>query len=394
MLGMHHFGEELPVGVGFNSRNWIATTKELFAVRILTNGENPNDTHPGLTTDLLFAQYGGRAAFAADTRARFERVSAAEERVKAAQESGGTPTAEDIAILRIAEDDPPLDPATLAKLDTEVPSDPAEYVWLNPWKQMEGKDLAKTAKINMGIYATFGRKGIDPRVDGLLVCEISLLKVVTEVAGQAVEDPNGVLLERFRIDRPRSTRGPFEYQHTFQPFMNRSVMYDYMMSFVRQKDDRQRILLVEFFAPDEETYEWKPVYNATFGVDYRFTSIAFEAQYHSPEYMQVGVEQTAEVALAARNARLRQVQGTLKANAHVAIFTSDKQRETRLIPPQSPSAALSAERAQWLYGDASKVFGGLKRERGTEDDADLQSAILTSLEEQAGASSGAGSSNS
>ena len=396
MDSLHHLQDVIPTSVGFNSRNWLADNEDSFVVR-LGAGPDPNDVHSGLSTDLLFADSGGRTGYVQRTQAQSQRIDEAEARVQAAKDAGQAPDPADLEILRAADKESVLSEAALANIDIEVPTDPGQFVWLNPWKAIPGvpRDQAKTAKLKIDLFAIFGRKGIDPRVDGLLVCEAYMLNVTPESGpGLAADVSDGVLIDRIRIDRKRADRGGFEEELFLQPFMNRDIMYDYMMSFVRQQDDRNRTLALRFLAPDEQTFEWKSIYNAYFGVDYRFVSTQLETSYHSRSYMKLDVEQSPEEARESSKARNRQVQGTLLANRHVAIFTIAPLREVRVFSLKAPSVALAEERAQWLYGDKTKIYGGLKRERDPEQDADLQDAIRQSLEDAKGAQSGAGSSNS
>lgn len=333
--------ETADIGVTSNSSNWIATDEDSFIVR-LNASENPAHSHPDLNTELLFAESGGREAF-----------------IRAAREQG-------------------MDESQLAALDIEVPKDPNEYVWLNPWHtNAAAPGQEKDAQLKIDLFAIFGLKGFTPHTDGVLVCEATMLNVVGEKDGVPVSNTNGVLLKRFKITKTPAEKGGFEHELFLQPFKNRDVMYDYILSFARQTDDRNRYLLLEFFAPDEQTFEWKPIYNATFGVDYRFTSLQFENHFHSPEYMKLDVEQSPEEALASRNIRIKQVQATLKKGSNVAIFTHTPQKEMRVLGPQSVSFELATERATWLYNDASKIYAGLKRQRSTNED--LEEAMRQEL---------------
>lgn len=261
--------------------------------------------------------------------------------------------------------------------------DPSEYVFLNPWKANAPEKQERTAKLNINLYAIFGRKGIDPKVDGLLVCEVYLYGVPPKT-GEG-KDFKSILVKRFRINRLRSERGGFEHVYSLQPFVNPDVISDYMRSFVGKGDDRVRALELHFYAPDEETYKWEKIYLAVFQVDYRFISLALENRYHSAAYLKLDVEETAEEAAQSRAARMSQVKGTLKANANVAIFAVSPYNEIRAFKENLyVSKELEQERAQWLYGDASKIYTGLKRERDPEQDADLQDAILQLLEGKKG----------
>lgn len=331
--------ESADIGAFSNAANWIATDENSFLVRLKAS-DNPAHTHSDLNTELLFAESGGREAY---------RRQALEQGMQESQ---------------------------LAALDSEVPTDPNEYVWMNPYnKSAPGNERDAQLKIEM--YAIFGRQGFTPKTDGVLVCEATMLGVVGEKNGAPVSFPNGLLLDRFKITKTPAEKGGFVHELVLQPFKNRDVIYDYMLSFARQRDDRNRYLLLEFYAPDEQTFEWKPVYNATFGVDYRFTSLELENRLHSPEYMKLDVVQSPEEATASRNLRLRQVQATMKDNTNVAIFTHTPQQEVRVLGPQAVSFELATERATWLYNDASKIYAGLKRQRSTNED--LEEAMRQEL---------------
>lgn len=333
--------ETADIGVFSNSANWIATDENSFLVR-LNASDNPAHSHSDLDTELLFAESGGREAF-----------------IRAAREQG-------------------MQESQLAALDIEVPEDPNEYVWLNPWHtNPAAPGHERDAQLKIDLFAIFGRQGFTPKIDGVLVCEATMLNVVGEKDGMPVYHPNGVLLQRFKITKTPAEKGGFEHELFLQPFKNRDVMYDYILSFARQRDDRNRYLLLEFYAPDEQTFEWKPIYNAQFDVDYRYTSLELENTFHSPEYMKLDVEQSPDEATASRNTRLRQVQGNLRADASVAIFTHTPQKEVRVLGPQSVSFELATERATWLYNDASKIYAGLKRQRSTNED--LEEAMRQEL---------------
>lgn len=373
------------IGVSFNPKNWIADTEESFLVR-LEGGSDPNDVHTGLSTELIYADSGGRTNLLAEGRARLNRFRELSDRIEAATKAGKEPDPEDVKALNDMDAEGVLTEDDLTKLQEEVSDDVNEYVWVNPWKGEAAtgtpRTEAKTAKLKVSLYAVFGRKNIDPRVDGLLVCEAKLQNLIMERNGVPYTNFDGVLLSRHRITRQRSERGGFEAEIELQPFLNYDVFKDYMTSFTRPEgDDRSRVLSLAFFAPDEETYEWKPVYKAYFSVDYRFVSMELERMYHSPEYLQVGVKMLGEEYLKARDKRLKQIQGTLLANKHVAIFKHSPNEEIRFLRNLPVSGDVAAERATWLYGDASKVYAGPKRQR--PDDTDLQDAMLQVLDNSA-----------
>lgn len=394
------------VGVGFNPRNWLARTEEMFAVRLWPSA-NPADVHVGVSKDVMYAATGTVESYVATAQEKSreaDEYEAATQRVEEARKAAGWAAASaepdpadpaDVALLRGPKPENAMDADQLHHLETEITKKEVdEFVWFNPWKTGPPAD-AKTGKMRIELFSVFGREGIDTRVDGLLIGEVYMTDVVVEQGGVPVTKKGGSLIKRFKVEQKRGTKGGFLTNIEIQPFVIYDIMYDYMMSFVRKEDDRNRKMTIDFYAPDEQTCEWKPIYSSAFNVDYRFTTPELERAYRSREYLKIGVEETAAEAKASRDARMRQIQATMRSGQHVAIFTSMPFAEERTRWLFQPPMDLQKERAQWLYNDPDKTYNcaGLKRERETED-PELQGAILQSLEDAQGAASGAGSSNS
>lgn len=373
------------VGVGENSRNWFSDKEEYFQVRLFESS-NPADNKPGLSTDLFFADQGGRQAYVDTTRAQNEALDAADARVKAATEAGTPPDPADTALIAAAEDQSPVSVETVEQLVSEVPDDPEQFVWVNPWKNVApaeaktqlaatGIDPRKAAALKVGVYGIFGREGRVPKVPGLCVCEVSMLDVVKKRPdGSTYVDKAGVFIERFRIDLAIDATGGFLMEREIKPFLVRDIMYDYMLSFARKNDDRHRKLMLEFYIPDETTSEWKPFYNTVFSVDYRFTTVQIETTFRAENVPLPG--STPEQELLLRDSKLKQLQAKLVAQEAVAIFSLSPFRDDRFLSPVTTPLELMRERAVWLFNDPNRHFGG---QRGTvrqrEDDENNEDLV-------------------
>lgn len=367
--------------IGFNPRNWPHYNQSVFDSQIFP-GVDPADSFPAaeMSTDLLFADSGGsRAAYIETAERESAKLDEAERLIAEAVAKGEAAPPEALAIrekykrgvLSTADDDPE---SLAEKLEREIPSDPGNYTWLRPWKPGGDKFFGRSAKFQIGTYASFGKKDIDPRVDGLLVVEVSMLDVrKLDANNELVVEPNGIIIDRYKIERKRSERGFIEDLHAIAPFENGGVMYDMIMAQCVNDDDRKRFLLVEYYAPDEKTLEWIPIYNAAFGVDFRYTTSALEERFHSAEYMGTAPTSpvlTAVEAKAAQDRRQAQVLANMRAGYCVAIITQVPQRESRAIRPpmrgQIPESVL-ADRAEFLYGDRTRIPNLVQFKRTAEE---------------------------
>ena len=94
------------------------------------------------------------------------------------------------------------DPETLTEKLEAISSDPGNYTWLRPWKMGGDKFFGRSAKFQIGTYASFGKKDIDTRVDGLLCVEVSILDArKLDANKELVIEPNGILIDRYKIVR-------------------------------------------------------------------------------------------------------------------------------------------------------------------------------------------------
>jgi len=392
MDSLHHLQEVLPTEVGYNPRNWVASDKESFKVR-LTASDVPEDTFAGLSTELFFVAKGGRSAVGSEGLRAYEQlqplireINAADERIDAAKEAGTAPSAADLRFVEENRDraNSVMSPETQAKNQALLAKESDDYIWLNVWKLGVPPVQAKSTKYYIDVAAVFGRDQIDAVSDGLLVCEMHLLGGRIERGGQVIQPPNGIDLGRYKIEREKDAKGAFTHRHTIEPFANGDVFLDMLMSFVRSDDDRLRFLQLEYFAPDEDTYSWFPVAQATFPIYYVFTSNDLEVSLmdSDSDYLKLDVAQ-----------RRQQVRATLTQGQHTAAFKKTPEFFTVMDDKLDDSKpALAKERAIYLFNDERKAFKQLKRaidmvdvsaggaDEGQEDAA-IQSAISKALEE-------------
>ena len=352
--------------VGFNPRNWPHNTKETFDAQIFRS-ENPDDTHPDLPVDLLYAEYGGRDAYIAKQIAYADELEKAERDIEDATKNGQPPPADALAvqeripygIINVPGDD---GEARMKYLQDNIPDSPGYYVFAKPWRPGGDNAYGKGGKVKLGTYLSFGRKNIDPRVDGKLVVEVTMFGVNVLKNDELVPMPDGMLIDRFMIERKRSDVGGFEHEYEIPVW--KKTLFDLIMSFAVAGDDRKRTLIIDYFAPDEKTDEWIPIYTAGFGVDYRYISLELEEKFHSPAYMGTAPDSpslSAEDEKTAQERRQAQVMANLKEGLVTAIITQLPEREARIIrPPDNIGAEKLAERAAFMAATESKKRSAAK----------------------------------
>lgn len=397
---------------GYNPRNWPAANNEQMDVQLFSS-EVAVDEQEEKNIDVLYADDGGRDALIETQLALGRHTEELLRQAMAMKAKGETPPKELEDEIRKGAS---LINITRADLDLEVSDKPGDYLWIRPWRNEPGQNnkYAKGAGLRLGGFFSFGRQRYGVQVPGLLVVEVSIIGVVVEGSDGMPTLSPPILLDRYRIDRPMRETGGFDWSadKTLTIFRNKDVLYDFMMSFVRAPkshaiqngEDRSRSILIDVLAPDEKTLEWVSVMRLSHTLDYRFTTMKDERDYHSVAYL---ADQGTGTPAEARDAKLAQLQTMMREDRTVAIFSRTAFQEGRTpiregvnIPEVElrSRAAFLGQTAIPQRGAGLRPLGEAvtqKRERTTEDDKDteLQAALLQSVEDELGAQKGAGSSN-
>lgn len=338
-----------------NPKRFFSHNATVFDVAVVAS-DDPHSHHAteSVSTDVVFAAaYGHRDAFLA-------HVVAAHERIAVSKATAVLPHPDDEKLVKSLKINPCSDSAQLkAVLEHDFPAETNAFTWLKPWRNT-GATAADSNALNA--YArgsrfviqttnTFGKPGTIERHDGLLVCEATLLGsgIVQKDTGLFVRPPDGLRIDRFKIKRSATDLGTQTHSATLRLFANKDVLLDHTMAFAVPNDDRSRTLLLEYFAPDETTLEWVPVYSAALSVEYRFATGDLERQFYSKEYM-------ADASSATQNARQTNAVELIKQGKTIAVIRNTPLREQRLfcaVDANAVSRELHAQRAQWLHGDSS-----------------------------------------
>ena len=230
--------------------------------------------------------------------------------------------------------------------EQDFSSDAADYAWLAPWKADAASNaLARKTEIRIDTKNTFGQRGKLPSVEGLVVCEATLLGIgmVDEATGLRVVPPDGVLIDRFTIQRSVDKLGTETHAKVVNLFKKKELFLDFIMSCAAEGDRGDRQLLLQYFTPDEITREFVPLYNSLFDLHYR--------QHPGPNAATAATEED-------QDTRQRKAMEMIKAGGALVALTKTPRREERLFPlnkPSETSASVHAERALFLYNDASMI---------------------------------------
>ena len=295
------------------------------------------------------------------------------------------------------------------------------FIWLNPQnKEISDAKQGRSAQIQVNLLTMFGNELFQPVVDGTLVCEIYLLGCkryqdvhtgvdgkkgasTTEIKGMPV--PGGIALGRYTITCKKEDTGQLQHCKAIEPFQNREVMLDYIMSFVEDGytvsdanetfgktvkpqqesegepvgsmiDNGTRLLQLNYFAPDEVTHAWHSVATVSFPVHYRFTSVELEKQNMRFEsgFRKLGIKE-----------RFEHIKGLLDSGNLVAAFEVFPQNSTIMNGGiDTPPLELAKDRSLYLFNDKDHVFYPPEQSRDTKTSVALQEAIRRQLDSRMG----------